>query len=173
LFRLSKEIEDERPVLADRRANGSSGAVFSNSHGRPRFDDRPVLSGIVFVHRNGLPWCDAPEDYSAHKTLYKWWKLWGEKAIFLQVMQGLAATSAEAKTVMIDPTYVKAHCTALSLRKKGGLGRPIGLTKGGMNTTLHAVSDANSCLLGLPMTASRVNDYPGAAALPDDSLKAQ
>ena len=27
------------------------------SHGKPRVDDRPVLSGIV--HRNGLRWCDA------------------------------------------------------------------------------------------------------------------
>jgi transposase len=28
-----------------------------------------VLSGIVFVNRNGLRWCDAPKDYGPHKTL--------------------------------------------------------------------------------------------------------
>ena len=27
---------------------------FPKSHGRPRVDDRRVLSGIVFVNRNGL-----------------------------------------------------------------------------------------------------------------------
>ncbi len=27
---------------------------FPNSHGKPRVDDRRVLSGIVFVNRNGL-----------------------------------------------------------------------------------------------------------------------
>jgi len=35
---------------------------FPKSHGRPRVDDRRVLSGIVFVNRNGLRWCDAPKD---------------------------------------------------------------------------------------------------------------
>ncbi len=29
---------------------------FSKSHGKPRVDDRRVLSGIVFVNRNGLRW---------------------------------------------------------------------------------------------------------------------
>ncbi|WP_163414144.1 transposase, partial [Escherichia coli] len=33
---------------------------FPKSHGRPRVDDRRVLSGIVFVNRNGLRWRDAP-----------------------------------------------------------------------------------------------------------------
>ena len=36
---------------------------FPKSHGRPRVDDRRVLSGIVFVNRNGLRWCDAPKEY--------------------------------------------------------------------------------------------------------------
>ena len=34
---------------------------FPLSHGMPRVDDRRVISGIVFVIRNGLRWTDAPE----------------------------------------------------------------------------------------------------------------
>ena len=94
---------------------------FPKSHGKPRVDDRRVLSGIVFVNRNGLRWCDAPKDYGPHKTLYNRWKRWGEKGIFLQMMEGLAAASAEPKTVMIDATYLKAHRTASSLRVKKGV----------------------------------------------------
>ena len=94
---------------------------FPKSHGKPRVDDRRVLSGIVFVNRNGLCWCDAPKDYGPHKTLYNRWKRWGEKGIFLQMMEGLAAASAEPKTVMIDATYLKAHRTASSLRVKKGI----------------------------------------------------
>ncbi|NHN95223.1 transposase [Acetobacter thailandicus] len=30
------------------------------AHGVPRVDDRRVLSGIVYVIRNGLQWKDAP-----------------------------------------------------------------------------------------------------------------
>jgi len=42
---------------------------FPKSHGKPRVDDRRLLSGIVFVNRNGLRWCDAPKDYGPHKTV--------------------------------------------------------------------------------------------------------
>ncbi len=37
---------------------------FPPSHGVPRVDDRRVVSGIVYVIRNGLQWKDAPKDYS-------------------------------------------------------------------------------------------------------------
>ncbi len=82
------------------------------------------MSGIVFVNRNGLRWCDAPKDYGPHKALYNRWKRWGEKGIFLQMMEGLAAASPDPKTVMIDATYLKAHRTASSLRVKKGARPP-------------------------------------------------
>jgi transposase len=36
---------------------------FPLSHGMPRVDDRKVISGIIFVIRNGLRWRDAPAAY--------------------------------------------------------------------------------------------------------------
>ena len=42
----------------------------TKSHGKARVDDRRVLSGIIFINRNGLRWCDAPKEYGPHKTLY-------------------------------------------------------------------------------------------------------
>jgi transposase len=95
---------------------------FPKSHGRPRVDDRRVLSGIIFVNRNGLRWRDAPKDYGPAKTLYNRWKRWGEAGVFVRMMEGLAAAGADPRTVMIDATYLKAHRTASSLAvKKGGL----------------------------------------------------
>jgi transposase len=41
---------------------------FPKSHGVPRVDDRRVLSGIIFINRNGLRWRDAPREYGPHKT---------------------------------------------------------------------------------------------------------
>jgi len=78
---------------------------FPKSHGKPRVDNRRVLSGIVFVNRNGLRWCDAPSAYGPHETLYNRWRRWGEKGVFVRMKEGLAATDAEPKTVMIDATY--------------------------------------------------------------------
>ncbi|WP_114149697.1 MULTISPECIES: IS5 family transposase [Acinetobacter calcoaceticus/baumannii complex] len=147
---------------------------FPKCHGRPRVDDRRVLSGIIFVNRNGLRWRDAPAAYGPHKTLYNRWKRWSEAGVFVRMMEGLSGAQAERRTVMIDATYLKAHRTASSLRvKKGGFGRLIGRTKGGMNTKLHAVTDANGRPISLFMTAGQVSDYTGAAALLDSLPRAQ
>ena len=96
---------------------------FPKSHGKPRVDDRRVLSGIIFVNRNGLRWRDAPSAYGPHKTLYNRWKRWSEAGVFVRMMEGLSGAQTERRTVMIDATYLKAHRTASSLRvKKGALG---------------------------------------------------
>jgi transposase len=42
---------------------------FPLAHGVPRVDDRRVVSGIVYVIRNGLQWKDAPKGYGPRKTL--------------------------------------------------------------------------------------------------------
>jgi transposase len=96
---------------------------FPKSHGKPRVDDRRVLSGIIFINRNGLRWCDAPKEYGPAKTLYNRWKRWSDNGVFARILVGLATESAEHKTIMIDATYLKAHRTASSLSvKKGGAG---------------------------------------------------
>jgi transposase len=58
---------------------------FPKSHGRQRVDDLRVLSGIMFVNRNELRWCDAPKEYGPAKTLYNRWKRWGDKGIFIRM----------------------------------------------------------------------------------------
>jgi transposase len=94
---------------------------FPRSHGRPRVDDRRVLSGIIFINRNGLRWRDAPREYGPAKTLYNRWKRWSDKGVFVAMMDGLSAKGAERKTIMIDATYLKAHRTASSLGVKKGV----------------------------------------------------
>lgn len=101
-------------------------SFFPKSHGKPRVDDRPVLSGIIFINRNGLRWRDSPKEYGPPKTLNYRWKRWGDRGVFARMMEGLASEAAVPKTVMIDATYLKAHRTASSLRLKRG-----GLTTGG------------------------------------------
>lgn len=34
---------------------------FPKPHGKPRVDDRRILSGIIFINRDGLRWRDAPK----------------------------------------------------------------------------------------------------------------
>lgn len=92
-----------------------------------------VLSGIIFVNRNGLRWRDAPREYGPHKTLYNLCKRLDEMDVFTQMMEGLSAQKAEPQTVMIDAAYLKVHRAASSFEVKKDLERLIGRTKANMH----------------------------------------
>lgn len=92
---------------------------FPLSHGVPRVDDRRVLSGILFVIRNGLRWRDAPAGYGPHKTIYNRFIRWSRLGVFNRILAELAAQSGGTEKLMIDATHLKAHRTAASLLKKG------------------------------------------------------
>lgn len=92
---------------------------FPLSHGVPRVDDRRVLSGIIYVIRQGLQWRDAPLAYGPHKTLYNRFVRWSRLGVFDRIFAALAAEAGPPERVMIDSTHLKAHRTAASLLKKG------------------------------------------------------
>jgi transposase len=75
-WRTDEQIERLRPI-------------FPKSHGKPRVDDRRVLSGIVFVNHHGLRWRDAPGAYGPQKTLYNRWERRGERGVFTRMMDDL------------------------------------------------------------------------------------
>ena len=92
---------------------------FPLSHGVPRVDDRLVLSGIIFVLRNGLRWRDAPKEYGPHKTIYNRFIRWSKLGVFNRILAELAGKRGKPEQLMIDATHLKAHRTAASLLKKG------------------------------------------------------
>ena len=92
---------------------------FSRSRGLARVDDRRVVSGIIYVIRNGLQWKDAPPGYGPHKTLYNRFIRWSRLGVFARIFAALAAGGGVPERLMIDSTHLKAHRTAASLLKKG------------------------------------------------------
>jgi transposase len=92
---------------------------FPLSHGVARVDDRRVISGIIYVIRNGLQWKDAPKDYGPHKTLYNRFIRWSRMGVFNRIFAELASKAGPPDRLMIDATHLKAHRTAASLLKKG------------------------------------------------------
>src|SRR6056297_4296419 len=88
---------------------------FPKSHGKPRVDDKRVLSGIIFINRNGLRWRDAPAAYGPYKTLYNRWKRWSDKGIFARMMAGLGRLRLRGPCGANDEFLLAA--TAQNLRK--------------------------------------------------------
>jgi transposase len=105
---------------------------FPKSHGKPRVDDKRVLSGIIFINRNGLRWRDAPLEYGPPKALYNRWVRWSRKGIFARILIELAREGDRTDVLMIDATHLKAHRTAssLSLGRVDGFDQDEGCGKG-------------------------------------------
>ena len=105
---------------------------FPRSHGVPRVDDRRILSGIIFINRNGLRWRDAPAAYGPSKTLYNRWVRWCRLGVFARILIELANEGQDTEMLMMDATHLKAHRTASSLRgKKGGANASLGAPRAG------------------------------------------
>ena len=81
---------------------------FPKCQGKARVDDRRVLSGIIFINRNGLRWCDAPKEDGPPKTLDNRWKRWSDKGIFARMMDGLAAEAAVPNMVFLSAVALAA-----------------------------------------------------------------
>jgi transposase len=105
-------------LLSERRMARIS-PFFPLSHGVPRVDDRRVVSGIIYVIRNGLQWKDAPKAYGPYKTLYNRFVRWSLLSVFDRIFVAVATEGRKPERIMIDATHLKAHRTAASLAQKG------------------------------------------------------
>ena len=97
----------------------------TDTRGKPRVDDRRVISGIVQVLRSGCPWRHAPREYGPPKTLYNRYVRWAIKGVWRRIFETLAAAGGPPAEVMLDATYAKAHRSA-SGGKGGSARKPSG-----------------------------------------------
>ena len=95
----------------------------TDTRGKPRVDDRRVISGIVHVLKSGCPWADAPEAYGPSKTLYNRFVRWAAKGVWIDIFHALASAGGPPAQVLIDSSAVKAHRCA-SGGKGGSALRP-------------------------------------------------
>ncbi len=98
---------------------------FPLAHGVARVDDRRVLSGIVYVIRNGLQWKDAPKAYGPHKTLYNRFIRWSRLGVFDRIFVALTEQAGRSKRLMIDATHLKAHRTGSGYRSQNAISLPV------------------------------------------------
>jgi transposase len=80
--------------------------------GKPRVDDRRVISGIMHVLKTGCRWCDLPSEYGPHTTIYNRFVRWARRGVWEDLFHALAARGRSGHTQMIDSTHVKAHRSA-------------------------------------------------------------
>ena len=97
----------------------------TDTRGKPRVDDRRVISGIIHVLESGGRWVDAPRLYGPHKTLYNRFVRWAAKGVWINLFHALASAGGPPAQVLIDSSAVKAHRSA-SGGKGGSAAKPSG-----------------------------------------------
>ncbi len=86
--------------------------------GKPRVDDRRVISGILHILKSGCRWCDCPAEYGPPTTIYNRFVRWAKRGVWERMFTELARRGRSTETQMIDSTHIKAHRSASGA--KGG-----------------------------------------------------
>ena len=61
-----------------------------DTRGKPRVDDRRVISGILHVLKSGCRWCDCPPEYGPPTTIYNRFVRWSRLGVFNKIFAELA-----------------------------------------------------------------------------------
>ena len=88
--------------------------------GKPRVDDRRVISGILHVLKTGCRWRDVPPEYGPATTIYNRYNRWSRRGLWQRLFEQVAASGRVPQELMIDTSHVKAHRSAAG--GKGGSG---------------------------------------------------
>ena len=89
--------------------------------GKPRVDDRRVISGIFHVLKTGCRWRDVPREYGPATTVYNRFNRWSQRGVWARIFERLAASGEVPDELALDSTHAKAHRSASG--GKGGSGR--------------------------------------------------
>ena len=77
--------------------------------GKPRFDDRRVISGILHVLKVGCRWQDPPSAYGPHTTIDNRYNRGSQRGVWQRLFAKIAATGPVPDALMLDAFHVKAH----------------------------------------------------------------
>lgn len=70
-------------------------------------DDRIVISGIIYVLKNNIPWRHLPEKYGKWRTVYSRFRRWCRQGIFQKIFTNFSAKLKKRCIAMLDSTYIK------------------------------------------------------------------
>jgi transposase len=88
--------------------------------GKPRVDDRRVISAILHVLKTGCRWRDVPPEYGPATTAYNRYNRWSRRGLWQRLFEQVAASGDVPDELTLDSSHVKAHRSAAGA--KGGSG---------------------------------------------------
>jgi transposase len=125
--------------------------------GRPRIDNRAVLTGIVFVLKSGIPWEMLPKEMGCGSGMTCWRRLkeWHEAGVWERLHRVLLDRLGEADQI----EWERASSIRPPSPPKGGPKTGKNPTdKGKKGTKRHLVSDRRGIPLAVMLSAANIHD---------------
>ncbi|WP_281349015.1 transposase [Microvirga thermotolerans] len=69
-----------------------------NQPGKPRVDDRRVISGILHILKTGGRWRDVPPEYGPAKTIYNRYTRWARRGVWQRIFAKVAAAGQSQRS---------------------------------------------------------------------------
>ena len=87
--------------------------------GRTPRNNRLLLEGVLYYFRKGLPWRDLPPYFGKWNTVYRSFRRWCKRGVFLRLFMALAK-EMDFRALLVDGTFVKVHQHGAGAPKGGG-----------------------------------------------------
>lgn len=115
-----------------------------------------MVTAIWYVLRTGCPWRDLPAQFGPWSSVYTRWRRWCASGLWGRMLAHLAR-GARGTLRPLDCSHIKLHQHGAN--PPGGQARhAIGRTKGGLNTKLAAVVDAQGRAVALHLAPGAQHD---------------
>jgi transposase len=104
--------------------------------GRPRIEDRAVLTGILFVLKSGIPWEMLPQEMGCGSVMTCWRRLeeWHEAGVWERLHWALLDRLGEADEI----DWSRASLDSTAVAAPGGAERPGRIRRIGANRARSA-----------------------------------
>ena len=92
--------------------------------GRPAHDQRPIVTGILWILHTGAPWRDLPERFGPWKTVFHRLNSWRADGTWVRVVTSLLDELDDKGLIdhdlwCIDGSVIRASRAAAGAKKKG------------------------------------------------------
>lgn len=123
-------------------------------------DHRQVMNGLMWKLATGAQWRDLPDRFGPWQTIYERFSRWRREWLFERLLDRLRLKLNTAGLIdldlwCIDSTSVRASRSAAGARKRG-IEEPdhgaLGLSRGGIGTKIHLVTDGAGLPLAFTLT---------------------
>lgn len=142
-------------VVAAQKAVGEDGRL---KGGRPPTPLDLIVEALFYRLRNAGPWRDLPQEFGPWRTIYGWHQRFVREGIWQKLLKRYVDRQ-RSKVRLIDGTHIVVHQSGCN-PAGGASAQAMGKTRGGRNTKLMALTDAQGRVIVLKLVEGQ--SYEGA-----------